>query len=131
MRDDWIHTGDRFRLDADGFHYFLGRADDLIKVSGQWVYPQEIELCLADHPAVRECAVMGVAMADGRMTTKAFVVVAEGRAAGEALSRGLRDFVKDRLLPYKYPRIIVYLARLPKTGTGKIDRQMLLDGEPA
>jgi acetyl-CoA synthetase len=131
MRDDWIHTGDRFRLDADGFHYFLGRADDLIKVSGQWVYPQEIEQCLADHPAVRECAVMGVAMADGRMTTKAFVVVAEGRVADEALSRGLREFVKGRLLPYKYPRIIVYLARLPKTGTGKIDRQTLLDGEPA
>ena len=98
------------------------------QVSGQWVYPQEIEQCLADHPAVRECAVMGVAMADGRMTPKAFVVVAAGRLAGEALSRELREFVKGRLIPYKYPRIIEYHARLPKTGTGKIDRQMLLDG---
>ena len=129
MRAGWIHTGDRFRLDADGFYFFQGRADDLIKVSGQWVYPQEIELCLADHPAVRECAVMGVKMANQLMTTKAFVVLVEGATAGEEMSRALRDFVKDRLLPYKYPRIVAYRERLPKTGTGKIDRQKLLDGD--
>ena len=126
MRGDWIFTGDRFREDEDGFYYFQGRADDLVKVSGQWVYPLEIELCLTDHPAIRECAVLAVKMADERMTTKAFVVVADEYAASEKLSKDLRDFVKGRLLPYKYPRIIEYRDQLPKTGTGKIDRQRLL-----
>ncbi len=126
MRGDWIFTGDRFRVDDDGFYFFQGRTDDLVKVSGQWVYPLEVELCLADHPAVRECAVLAVKTVDKRTTIKAFVVVAEGRAAGEALSDELREFVKGRLLPHKYPRIVAYRDRLPKTGTGKIDRQRLL-----
>lgn len=123
--DGWIHTSDRFTVDADGYYFFQGRADDLIKVSGQWVYPLEIELCLADHPAVRECAVLGVSMADRRMTTRAFVVVEDGRAADAALTEDLQSFVKTRLLPYKYPRIVSYVDALPKTGSGKIDRQKL------
>lgn len=133
MRDDWIYTGDRFLLDEDGFLFFRGRADDLIKVSGQWVYPLEIEVCLADHPAVRECAVLGVELPDRRMTTKAFVVLEGTAAPDEATARALQDFVKERLLPYKYPRLIEYLEALPKTGTGKIDRQKLLarDAEEA
>ena len=126
MRDGWIHTGDRFRVDGDGFHYFLGRTDDLIKVSGQWVYPLEVEHCLSEHPAVLECAVMGVERADRLMTLKAFVVVAAGHQAGDRLSRELKDYVKAELMAYKYPRTIEYLAALPKTGTGKIDRQKLL-----
>ena len=126
MRDGWIHTGDRFRVDGDGFHYFLGRTDDLIKVSGQWVYPLEVEHCLSEHPAVLECAVMGVERADRLMTLKAFVVVAAGHEAGDRLSRELKDYVKAELMAYKYPRTIEYLAALPKTGTGKIDRQKLL-----
>ena len=129
MREDWIYTGDRFLLDEDGFLFFQGRADDLIKVSGQWVYPMEIELCLADHPAVRECAVLGVQLPDRRMTTKAFVVLAEGHAPDEGTTGELQDFVKDRLLPYKYPRVIEYRDALPKTGTDKIDRQALLAGD--
>ena len=125
MRDDWLWTGDRFVADEEGFYYFRGRADDLIKVSGQWVYPMEIELCLAEHPKVRECAVLGVELADRRMTTKAFVVLVPDETPGEATTRQLQDFVKERLLPYKYPRIVDYLEELPKTGTGKIDRQAL------
>jgi benzoate-CoA ligase family protein len=124
----WIYTGDRFVRDADGFHFFRGRADDLVKVSGQWVYPLEVELCLADHAAVRECAVLAVEQADGLTTLKAFVVLAEGGQATEATTRALQDYVKGRLLPYKYPRLVAYLAELPKTGTGKIDRQALLRG---
>ncbi len=124
MRDGWIWTGDRFDVDADGFHYFRGRADDLVKVSGQWVYPLEIELCLADHPQVRECAVLAVEMADRRMTLRAYVVLLDG-AAGPEVTKELQDFVKRRLLPFKYPREVVYLPELPKTGTGKIDRQAL------
>ncbi len=125
MRDGWIYTGDRFEVDDDGFYYFRGRADDLIKVSGQWVYPLEIELCLADHPAVKECAVLGVELADKRMSTKAFVVTAEGHAPDEALTEELKDYAKTRLLPHKYAREVVYLDALPKTGSGKIDRQAL------
>jgi len=125
MRGDWIWTGDRFLVDVDGFHHFQGRADDLIKVSGQWVYPLEIERCLAEHPAVRECVVLGIEMADRRMTTQAFVVLNAGEAPGEDMTVALQDFVKTRLLPFKYPRVVTYLGTLPKTGTDKVDRQGL------
>ncbi|QOZ47416.1 benzoate-CoA ligase family protein [Bradyrhizobium sp. CCBAU 53340] len=121
----WIWTGDRLVEDADGFFTFVGRVDDLIKVSGQWIYPVEIELCLSDHPAVRECAVLGLELPDRRMTTKAFVILRDGHAASEGLTRELQDHVKSKLLPYKYPRLIEYRSDLPKTGTGKIDRQKL------
>jgi benzoate-CoA ligase family protein len=125
MRGEWIYTGDRFRRDEDGFYYFEGRADDLVKVSGQWVYPLEIERCLADHPAIRECAVLAVEDANRLMTLAAFVVLRDGFRGDEATTRELQAFVKRRLLPHKYPRRIDYLESLPKTGTGKIDRQRL------
>jgi acetyl-CoA synthetase len=122
----WIYTGDRFVRDSDGFHFFRGRADDLIKISGQWVYPLEVELCLAEHPEVRECAVFAAELPDRRMTLKAVVVLNNsGFDAGDA-TRMLQDFVKAKLLPYKYPREIKFIDELPKTGTGKIDRQALL-----
>lgn len=129
MRGDWIYTGDRIMRDAEGFHYFRGRADDLIKVSGQWVYPLEVELCLADHKAVREVAVMGLELADRRMTLKAFVVPVDPGADQAALTAELQEHVKRTLLPHKYPRIVECLGELPKTGTGKIDRQALLKRE--
>ncbi|MCP3460185.1 benzoate-CoA ligase family protein [Bradyrhizobium sp. CCGUVB23] len=126
MREEgWIWTGDRLVEDADGFFTFVGRVDDLIKVSGQWIYPVEIELCLSDHPAVRECAVLGLELPDRRMTTKAFVILQDGHTPSESLTRELQDHVKSKLLPYKYPRLIEYWSDLPKTGTGKIDRQKL------
>ena len=124
--EGWIYTGDRFVRDADGFYFFRGRADDLIKISGQWVYPLEVELCLAEHPDVRECAVLAVELPDRRMTLKA-VVVMNRRAFDEGdATRMLQDFVKAKLLPYKYPREVKFIDELPKTGTGKIDRQALL-----
>jgi acyl-coenzyme A synthetase/AMP-(fatty) acid ligase len=126
MRDGWIYTGDRFLCDTDGFYFFRGRADDLIKISGQWVHPLEVELCLANHKAVREVAVLGLELPDRRMTLKAFVVPADPRADQDALTRELQGYVKNTLLPYKYPRAVEYLAELPKTGTGKIDRRALL-----
>ncbi len=125
MRDGWIYTGDRFEIDEDGFYYFRGRADDLIKVSGQWVYPLEIELCLADHPVVKECAVLGVELPDKLMTTRAFVVATEGHAQGDVLTQELKAYAQSNLLPHKYARSVVYLDALPKTGSGKIDRQAL------
>jgi benzoate-CoA ligase family protein len=122
----WIYTGDRFVRDTDGFYFFRGRADDLIKISGQWVYPLEVELCLAEHPDVRECAVFAAELPDRRMTLKAVVVMDKAAADEGTTTRLLQDFVKAKLLPYKYPREIKFARELPKTGTGKIDRQAVM-----
>ena len=92
--------------DSDGFHFFRGRADDLIKISGQWVYPLEVELCLAEHPDVRECAVFAAELPDRRMTLKAVVVMNAGGSDGSEATKALQDYVKAKLLPYKYPREI-------------------------
>lgn len=122
----WIYTGDRFVRDEDGFYFFRGRADDLVKVSGQWVYPLEVELCLAEHPAVKECAVAAIELPDRRTTLKAVVVLRQPDADPRELTRLLQDYVKKTLLPHKYPRIFTFVDDLPKTGTGKIDRQAIL-----
>jgi benzoate-CoA ligase family protein len=121
----WIYTGDRFVRDAEGFYFFHGRADDLVKISGQWVFPLEVELCLADHPGVRECAVLALELPDRRTTLKAFVVMNEQAFDAVRTRAMLQDYVKQKLLPYKYPRIVEFVDDLPKTGTGKIDRQAL------
>jgi benzoate-CoA ligase family protein len=122
----WIYTGDRFVRDSEGFHFFRGRADDLIKISGQWVYPLEVELCLAEHPDVRECTVFAVELPDRRMTLKAVVVMNTSDFDDADATKMLQDFVKTKLLPYKYPREIIFIDELPKTGTGKIDRQAVI-----
>ena len=121
MRGDWIYTGDRF-IEKDGYYYFQGRADELIKVSGQWVWPLEVERCLNDHPDVHECAVMAHELEDKRMALRAVVVLRDGKTRDVA---GLQAHVKTRLQPFKYPRIVEFVDALPKTGTGKIDRQAL------
>lgn len=128
MKDDgWIYTGDRLKRDAEGFYYFRGRADDLVKISGQWVYPLEVELCMSEHPAVHECAVLAVQLPDQRMTLKAFVARSELASTDDAeLTLQLQNHVKSQLLPYKYPRSVEYVDVLPETGTGKIDRQALM-----
>jgi acetyl-CoA synthetase len=131
MRGDWIWTGDRFSVDADGFYTFEGRADDFVKVSGQWVTPVEVERCLAEHPSVRECAVLAVEDANRLMSLAAWVVLGDGRSGDATTTAELQAFVKSRLLPFKYPRSVVYLRELPKTGTGKIDRQALKAARPA
>ncbi|MBL8343465.1 MAG: benzoate-CoA ligase family protein [Rubrivivax sp.] len=124
----WVCTGDRFREDAEGFYGFEGRADDLVKVSGQWVHPLEVERALAEHPAVRECAVLAVEDANRLMTLQAWVALRPGHAAGAQTTRALQQFVKRALVPFKYPRLVHYRDELPKTGTGKIDRQRLRAG---
>ncbi len=125
VRGDWIYTGDRF-IKRDGYYYFQGRADELIKVSGQWVWPLEVERCLNEHPDVHECAVLAVQLADKRMALRAFVTLITGVASDDAETGKLRDYVKSQLTPFKAPRLFDYVADLPKTGTGKIDRQALL-----
>ncbi|WP_315744122.1 MULTISPECIES: benzoate-CoA ligase family protein [unclassified Bradyrhizobium] len=124
--EGWIYTGDRFTRDADGFHFFRGRADDLVKISGQWVYPLEVELCLIEHPEVRECAVFAHELPDRRMSLKAVVVINGANYDERKTTKRLQDHVKATLLPYKYPREIVFVDELPKTGTGKIDRQAVM-----
>ena len=124
MRGDWIYTGDRF-LERDGYYYFQGRADDLVKVSGQWVWPMEVERCLADHPHVHECAVLAHQLPDKRMALRAVVCLRQGFAGDDTERRLLQDHVKKALLPFKYPRFVDFVEGLPKTGTGKIDRQAI------
>ena len=131
MQEDWINTGDRFSRDGEGYYFFKGRADDLIKVSGQWVHPLEVERCLQTHVGIAECAVLAHRLEDQRMTLRAVVVLKNGAPANvESMTRELQDFVKHALLPYKYPRIIEYRDQLPKTATGKIDRQTLKSRAP-
>ena len=109
------------------FGSFQGRADDLIKVSGQWVWPLEVERCLNEHPDVHECAVLAHQLEDKRMALRAVVSLVPGVAADDAKTRELRDYVKSQLTPFKSPRLFEYLAELPKTGTGKIDRQAIVN----
>ena len=92
------------------------------------MYPLEVELCLAEHPGVRECAVFAAELPDRRMTLKAVVVMNDRAFDATDATKMLQDFVKAKLLPYKYPREVRFVDELPKTGTGKIDRQALLKG---
>jgi benzoate-CoA ligase len=109
-------------MDAAGYLTYAGRSDDMLKVSGQYVSPIEVECALAAHPAVLECAVVGKTDADGLTKTAAYVVLAQGQQPGESLAEELKAFVKGRLAPHKYPRELVFVPDLPKTATGKIQR---------
>lgn len=115
----WTKSGDKYVHNADGTYTYSGRSDDMLKVSGIYVSPFEVEATLVQHPAVLEAAVIGVADAEGLTKTKAFVVLKSGAQATEA---ELKAFVKDKLAPYKYPRQIEFVNDLPKTATGKIQR---------
>jgi benzoate-CoA ligase family protein len=119
-----VMTGDLGERDEDGFFWYRGRADDLLKVGGIYVAPIEIERALDGHPAVAECAVVGYTE-DGLQRPRAYVVVADGHAASDELAGALRDHVRATLSPHKYPRDIRFVAELPRTGSGKIDRQAL------
>ncbi len=122
----WTKSGDKYVRNADGSYTYSGRSDDMLKVSGIYVSPFEVESTLALHPAVLEAAVIGVKDAEGLTKTKAFVVLKAGAQASEA---DLKAFVKDRLAAYKYPRQIEFVAELPKTATGKIQRFKLRERE--
>jgi benzoate-CoA ligase family protein len=119
---EWIQTGDKYYQDEDGYFWYAGRADDMLKVGGIWVSPIEVEATLIKHPAVLEAAVVGKEDADRLVKPKAFVVLHEPAAAGAALAEELKGFVKDKIAPYKYPRWIEFVPELPKTATGKIQR---------
>jgi len=122
MQGHWLSTGDTYYQDADGYFWYGGRADDMLKVSGQWVSPAEVESVLIAHPAVLQAAVVGAADRDGLIKPKASIVLQSGYDASEELENQLKTFVKERLLPFKYPRWIEFLPELPMTATGKIQR---------
>jgi benzoate-CoA ligase len=128
FQGEWTKTGDKYSVDERGCYVYAGRSDDMLKVSGIYVSPFEVEATLMQHPAVLECAVFGKLDADGLTKTKACVVCKPGHAVLEA---ELQAFVKDRLAPYKYPRFIEFLDELPKTATGKIQRFRLRERERA
>jgi acyl-coenzyme A synthetase/AMP-(fatty) acid ligase len=125
FQGEWTRTGDRYVRDGDGYYTYAGRSDDMLKVGGIWVAPFEVESALAAHPAVLEAAVVGAPDGDGLIKPKAFVVLKPGQAAGQALDVELKELVKSRLAPFKYPRWIEFVEELPKTATGKIQRYKL------
>ncbi|MFM0594641.1 benzoate-CoA ligase family protein [Paraburkholderia dilworthii] len=118
---EWIRSGDKYCRLPNGCYVYAGRSDDMLKVSGQYVSPVEVEMVLVQHDAVLEAAVVGVDHG-GLVKTRAFVVLKREFAASEILADELKAFVKERLAPHKYPRDIVFVDDLPKTATGKIQR---------
>jgi benzoate-CoA ligase len=127
---DWFFTGDRYRVDEDGYYWYEGRSDDMIKVSGLWVSPIEIESALLEHAAVQESAVVGVEV-DGFTRIKAYVIARKDAATGDALVIELQEHCKSRLQRYQYPHMIEFVPELPKTVTGKIQRYKLREKESA
>ena len=119
---EWTKSGDKYSVDADGFYAYGGRSDDMLKVSGIWVSPAEVEAALVSHDAVLEAAVVGAEDEQKLIKPKAYVVLKAGNAGDEKLKAALQQHVKDKLAPYKYPRWIEFLNELPKTATGKIQR---------
>ena len=128
MLGEWLRTGDVFVQDEDGGFTFAGRADDMVKVSGLWVSPAEVEAHLAQHAAVLEAGVVGRRDAAGLTRIHAAVVLKDGARASDALAQELRGFVGARAAGYKVPQTIEFVAELPKTATGKIQRFRLRDG---
>jgi benzoate-CoA ligase family protein len=122
MLGEWLRTGDMFYQDTDGYYYFCGRTDDMLKVGGMWVSPAEIEACLGEHGAVAEVAVVGRGDVDGLTKPHAYCVLRAGVAGTDALAAELRESVRKQLAGYKSPRWVDFVAELPKTATGKIQR---------
>ena len=122
FQGEWTRSGDKYRVRADGCHVYEGRSDDMLKVSGQYVSPVEVESALIGHPAVLEAAVVARTDEVDLVKPMAFVVLRPGHAPGDELAETLRQHVKSRLAPFKYPRWIEFIDELPKTATGKIQR---------
>ncbi len=125
MIGEWINTDDKFFRDVDGYFFYVGRSNDMLKVGGIWVSPVEVEACIMEHPRVLECAVVGAPDAENLIKPKAFVVLRNGNESTEVLAKEIKEYVKKTLAHYKYPRWVEFVDELPKTATGKIKRFML------
>jgi 2-aminobenzoate-CoA ligase len=129
VRNGWNVTGDTYRADADGYFWYIARSDDMIVSAGYNIAAPEVENALLAHPAVAECAVIGVPCERRGQKVKAFVVLKPGDGSGdENLAAALQEHVKATIAPYKYPREIAFVASLPKTATGKLQRFSLREG---
>ncbi len=122
FRGEWYVSGDLIRMDEDGYVTYCGRGDEMLKVSGKWLAPQEVEGCLLQHPAVVEAAVVGVTDASGLVKPRAYIVARERR---EGLDEELKAYVRERLDAYKHPREVLFVEALPRTHLGKVDRGRL------
>jgi len=122
FRGEWLFTGDKYRVDEDGYYWHCGRSDDMLKVGGIWVAPMEVESALMRHPAVLECAVVGAADGADLIKPKAYVSLRPGHDPSDALADELIGFCRQELAEYKRPRWVIFMAELPKTATGKIQR---------
>jgi 2-aminobenzoate-CoA ligase len=122
VRDGWNFTGDAYLMDADGYFFYQARTDDMIISAGYNIAAPEVEDALMLHPSVAECAVIGVADEERGQIVKAFVVLRPGQTAGPAMAKTLQDFVKQSVAPYKYPRAVEFIDKLPRTQTGKLQR---------
>ncbi len=131
VRDGWNLTGDAYVMDADGYFFYRARTDDMIVSSGYNIAAPEVEEALMLHPAVAECAVIGVADAERGQIVKAFVVLRPGLVGDAALIKTLQDFVKNSVAPYKYPRAVEFIDILPRTQTGKLQRFKLHEADQA
>lgn len=127
MLGEWFNTGDKYYKDTEGYYYYCGRADDMLKVGGIWVSPIEVEDALVSHPAVLEAAVVAGRDEHNLVKPKAYVVLKKGYKPSEKLTRDIQAFVKKSIAAYKYPRWIEFVKYLPKTNTGKIQRYKLRD----
>ena len=122
---EWINTHDKFRMDQDGYFWYAGRSDDMMKVSGMSVWPSDLEALLQEHPAVLESGVAAATDEEGLVKPYAYVVLKDGHQPTPELARELQDFIKKTAAPYKYPRWVEFVDALPKTATGKIKRYQL------
>lgn len=122
MLGSWLNTGDKFFRDEDGFYFYVGRTNDMLKVGGIWVSPIEVEACIMEHEEVMECAVVGAPDKENLIKPLACVVLREPSKASPEMERVIKEHVKTRLAHYKYPRWILFMDELPKTATGKIKR---------
>jgi benzoate-CoA ligase len=125
MQGEWFVTGDRYLVDEDGFYYFRGRSDDMLRVGGKWLAPREVENTLNQHPAVVESAVVGYQDAEDLIKPYAFVVLNSKKDGSAELEEEIKQFVRDRIAAYKYPRWIEFSDHIPKTAGGKIQRFIL------
>jgi benzoate-CoA ligase len=125
MLGEWINTDDKFFQDPEGYFFYVGRSNDMLKVGGIWVSPIEVEACIMEHPEVLECAVVGAPDEKDLIKPKAFVVLGNGSPPSDQLAAEIKAYVKEKLAHYKYPRWIEFVGDLPKTATGKIKRYQL------
>ena len=122
MLGDWFNTDDKFFVDEDGFFFYVGRSNDMLKVGGIWVSPIEVESCLISHEAILECAVVPGRDGENLVKPSAYIVLNEGYEGSEALKKEIKEYVKTKLAHYKFPRWVHFVTDLPKTATGKIKR---------